>query len=70
MHQLMHGWFQRQHLERLDRRLRRLALLLVAGFCFWTGGGYQAIMRDHDQEPDIVYHGASEMRKDGMAAGY
>jgi len=35
-----------------------------------NGGGYQAIMRDHDQEPDIVYHGASEMRKDGMAAGY
>ena len=35
-----------------------------------NGGGYQAIMRDHEQAPDIVYHGASEMRKDGMAAGY
>eukprot|EP00039_Didymoeca_costata_P010642 m.144002 g.144002 ORF g.144002 m.144002 type:complete len:107 (-) comp14907_c0_seq8:64-384(-) len=34
-----------------------------------NGGGYQAIMLDSSQER-IVYHGASEMRKDGMAAGY
>lgn len=30
-------------------------------------GGYQAIMRDHDEK---VYIGASESRKDGHAAGY
>ena len=30
-------------------------------------GGYQAILRDHDQG---VYYGASEARKDGQAAGY
>ena len=30
-------------------------------------GGYQAIMRDHEEG---VYHGASEVRKDGQAAGY
>ena len=30
-------------------------------------GGYQAIMRDHEQ---AVYIGASESRKDGQAAGY
>lgn len=30
-------------------------------------GGYQAIMRDHNNN---VYYGASESRKDGMAAGY
>ncbi|UCC13860.1 MAG: gamma-glutamyltransferase, partial [Gammaproteobacteria bacterium] len=30
-------------------------------------GGYQAILRDHDQG---VYYGASESRKDGHAAGY
>jgi gamma-glutamyltranspeptidase/glutathione hydrolase len=30
-------------------------------------GGYQAIMRDHDEG---VYYGASEVRKDGQAAGY
>ena len=30
-------------------------------------GGYQAIMRDHDNG---VYYGASETRKDGHAAGY
>ncbi|MEO0364981.1 MAG: gamma-glutamyltransferase family protein, partial [Pseudomonadota bacterium] len=30
-------------------------------------GGYQAIIRHHDQD---VYYGASEVRKDGQAAGY
>jgi gamma-glutamyltranspeptidase/glutathione hydrolase len=30
-------------------------------------GGYQAILRDHEQG---VYYGASEVRKDGQAAGY
>jgi gamma-glutamyltranspeptidase/glutathione hydrolase len=30
-------------------------------------GGYQAIVRDPDSG---VYTGASEMRKDGQAAGY
>ncbi|MBK9254841.1 MAG: gamma-glutamyltransferase [Saprospiraceae bacterium] len=30
-------------------------------------GGYQAIMKNHDQK---VYYGASESRKDGQAAGY
>ena len=30
-------------------------------------GGYQAIMWDHENK---VYHGASESRKDGQAAGY
>ena len=30
-------------------------------------GGYQAIMRDAEQG---VYYGASEVRKDGQAAGY
>ncbi len=30
-------------------------------------GGYQAILRDHEQG---VWHGASEVRKDGQAAGY
>ncbi len=30
-------------------------------------GGYQAIMRDHGEG---VYYGASEVRKDGQAAGY
>ena len=34
-----------------------------------NGGGYQAIMLEHDGDAP-VYHGASEMRKDGMAAGY
>ena len=35
----------------------------------WSGifGGYQAIMRDHEEG---VYFGASEVRKDGQAAGY
>jgi len=32
-----------------------------------NGGGYQAIMYDHDQKS---YIGATEMRKDGIAAGY
>ena len=35
-----------------------------------NGGGYQAILRDPDYEDGIIYHGASEMRKDGQAAGY
>ena len=30
-------------------------------------GGYQAIMWDKEQD---VYYGASEVRKDGQAAGY
>jgi gamma-glutamyltranspeptidase/glutathione hydrolase len=30
-------------------------------------GGYQGILRDHEQG---VYYGASEVRKDGQAAGY
>ena len=30
-------------------------------------GGYQAIMRDPETD---VYYGASEVRKDGQAAGY
>ncbi len=30
-------------------------------------GGYQAILKDHEQG---VYYGASESRKDGQAAGY
>ena len=30
-------------------------------------GGYQAILRDHLEG---VYYGASEVRKDGQAAGY
>jgi gamma-glutamyltranspeptidase/glutathione hydrolase len=30
-------------------------------------GGYQAIMRNENQG---VYYGASEVRKDGQAAGY
>ena len=30
-------------------------------------GGYQAILRDHEVG---VYYGASEVRKDGQAAGY
>jgi gamma-glutamyltranspeptidase/glutathione hydrolase len=30
-------------------------------------GGYQAIMRDHEND---IYIGASESRKDGQAAGY
>ena len=34
-----------------------------------NGGGYQAIMIEHDGDAS-VYVGASEMRKDGMAAGY
>ena len=35
----------------------------------WSGifGGYQAIMRDHEEG---VYFGASEVRKAGQAAGY
>jgi gamma-glutamyltranspeptidase / glutathione hydrolase len=32
-----------------------------------NGGGYQAIMYDHVQRS---YIGATEMRKDGIAAGY
>ena len=32
-----------------------------------NGGGYQAIMFDHEQKS---YIGATEMRKDGIAAGY
>lgn len=35
-----------------------------------NSGGYQAIMRDVDKEEVIIYHGATEMRKDGQAAGY
>ncbi|WP_342085627.1 hypothetical protein [Dyadobacter sp. OTU695] len=30
-------------------------------------GGYQAILFDNVRK---IYHGASEMRKDGQAAGY
>jgi gamma-glutamyltranspeptidase/glutathione hydrolase len=37
------------------------------GFTFGTYGGYQAIMYDTEKK---VYYGASESRKDGMAAGY
>ncbi|MEM7548964.1 MAG: gamma-glutamyltransferase [Bacteroidota bacterium] len=37
------------------------------GFGRGIYGGYQAIMWDDDQK---VYYGASESRKDGMAAGY
>ena len=32
-----------------------------------NGGGYQSIMFDHEQNS---YIGATEMRKDGVAAGY
>ena len=32
-----------------------------------NGGGYQAIMFDHEQKS---YIGATEMRTDGIAAGY
>ena len=39
-----------------------------------NGGGYQAIMRDYTYQAAspgaLVYHGASEMRIDGQAAGY
>ena len=38
-----------------------------------NGGGYQAIMKVEAGDPirdKFVYHGASEMRKDGQAAGY
>ncbi len=38
-----------------------------------NGGGYQAIMRvdaANFTRDGFVYHGASEMRKDGQAAGY
>ena len=38
-----------------------------------NGGGYQAIMKIeslHDLRDTFVYHGASEMRKDGQAAGF
>ena len=40
-----------------------------------NGGGYEAIMRDCLDESDpacteFVYHGATEMRKDGIAAGW
>ena len=50
--------------ETLDS-LRNRGHKLVDGY---TGyGGYQAIMRDHEQG---VYVGASESRKDGQAAGY
>jgi gamma-glutamyltranspeptidase/glutathione hydrolase len=37
------------------------------GFEWGVYGGYQAIMWDKENK---VYHGASESRKDGQAAGY
>jgi gamma-glutamyltranspeptidase/glutathione hydrolase len=37
-----------------------------------NGGGYQAVMKDCLSEDcaEFVYHGATEMRKDGIAAGW
>jgi len=57
---LEHGFDQAVHRELL-RRGHRLGGS-NGGF-----GGYQAIMKDHDEG---VYYGASESRKDGQAAGY
>jgi gamma-glutamyltranspeptidase/glutathione hydrolase len=37
------------------------------GFTRGAYGGYQAILYDAENQ---VYHGASESRKDGQAAGY
>ena len=39
----------------------------TVGFTHGPYGGYQAVMRDHEQG---VWYGASESRKDGQAAGY
>ena len=47
------------------RELERRGHKLVKGD--GSFGGYQAILRDPDTG---VYHGASEMRKDGAAMGY
>jgi gamma-glutamyltranspeptidase/glutathione hydrolase len=57
---LEHGFDQAVHRELL-RRGHRLGDS-NGGF-----GGYQAIMKDHEED---VYYGASESRKDGQAAGY
>ena len=35
-----------------------------------TYGGYQCIRREEEEEGQIVYHGGTEMRKDGMVHGY
>jgi len=43
------------------------ALGHVLGESNGSFGGYQAILKDHQQG---VWHGASEVRKDGQAAGY
>ena len=48
----------RQKLEALGHKL---------GDSNGSFGGYQAILRDHEEG---VYYGASEVRKDGQAAGY
>jgi len=50
--------------ESVRNELRRRGHVLNDGGAF---GGYQAILYD---SVNGVYHGASEMRKDGMAAGY
>jgi gamma-glutamyltranspeptidase/glutathione hydrolase len=58
------------HLERGfgdDVRERLEAMGHRLGASDGSFGGYQAILRDAEQG---VYHGASEVRKDGQAAGY
>lgn len=51
--------------EQTRRALEKLGHTL--GDSDGSFGGYQAIMRDHEEG---AWHGASEVRKDGQAAGY
>ena len=51
--------------EKTVRSLKRMGHNI--GGRFGGYGGYQAILRDHEND---VYVGASESRKDGQAAGY
>jgi gamma-glutamyltranspeptidase / glutathione hydrolase len=55
--------------ERVVEKLTRQGHSVTHGERRYVGsyGGYQAIWRDPDTG---VYHGASEMRYDGAAAGY
>ncbi len=58
------------HLEStfsLETRMGLEAMGHTLGKSDGSFGGYQAIMRDQEQG---VYYGASEVRKDGQAAGY
>jgi len=51
--------------EELERRGHKMQVSTGGAF-----GGYQGIWRDNSNNNTPIYHAASEMRKDGHAAGF